>query len=215
MNPLCRYISILSLQGMLCLLLSQSGLTQASLSDSLFLSFRATLSDNNMVQLHWEFASTGKDQVQFTVERSADGVVFRPLMNGNFAATQTGTGYAYSDPGFLRDSAFYRITGITGNGQSAYSEIRKVRRITNPKAEIVIMPNPVFNNATLIINAEGVGEISCILYDMTGKNVRSYLLKKTTVYLQHILDMYSIPKGEYILSIRGSMINESKRILKQ
>ncbi|HEX5026580.1 MAG TPA: T9SS type A sorting domain-containing protein [Agriterribacter sp.] len=216
MNPFCRYISILSFQGMLCLLLSHAGLAQASFGDSLFLSFRATLSDNNIVQLHWEFASADKKQVQFTVERSIDGVVFQPLNNGSFPATQTGIGYQYSDPVFLRDSAFYRISGIDGDGKATYySEIRKVQRVANSKAEIVIMPNPVFNNASLIINAEGVGEISCILYDMTGKNIRSYLLKKTTVYLQQILDMYSIPKGEYILSIRGNMINESKRILKQ
>ena len=77
------------------------------------------------------------------------------------------------------------------------------------------MPNAVFNNATLIINDEGLGEISCTLYDMTGKSIRSYQLRKTTGYLQQILDMYSVPKGEYILSIRGSSINESKRILKQ
>ena len=215
MNPLCRYISILSFQGMLCLLLSHAGLTQANLGDSLFLSFRANLSDNNIVQLHWEFASADKKQVQFTVERSTDGVVFQPLNNGGFPAMQTGIAYQYSDPIFLRDSAFYRITGVKADGKATYSEIRKVQRMANSKTEIVIMPNPVFNNASLIINAEGLGEISCILYDMTGKSIRSYLLKKTTVYLQQILDMYSIPKGEYILSIRGNMINESKRILKQ
>jgi hypothetical protein len=77
------------------------------------------------------------------------------------------------------------------------------------------MPNTVFNNASLIINNEETGDISCTLYDLNGKFIRSYQFKKTTRYVQHILDMYSIPKGDYILSVRGNTINESKRILKQ
>ena len=60
-----------------------------------------------------------------------------------------------------------------------------------------------------------MGDIICTLYDLSGKYIRGYQFKKTTRYLQHILDMYSIPRGNYILSIRGNAINEFKRILKQ
>ena len=77
------------------------------------------------------------------------------------------------------------------------------------------MPTPVFNNAALIINDESTGDISCILYDMTGKKIRTYQIRKTTIYLQQILDMYSVPKGEYVLSIQSASWQESKRILKQ
>lgn len=115
----------------------------------------------------------------------------------------------------LTDSAFYRVAGLSPKAEDSVSAVREIQFSRKAKTEVIIMPNPVFNNAALIINDEGLGDISCILYDMTGKSIRTYRLRKTTVYLQQILDMYSVPKGEYILSIRGAFVNEAKRILKQ
>mgnify|MGYP003489558910 FL=1 len=115
----------------------------------------------------------------------------------------------------LTDSVFYRVAGLSRKGEDSVSGVSEIQFPRKSKTEVIIMPNPVFNNAALIINDEGLGDISCILYDMTGKSIRTYRLRKTTVYLQQILDMYSVPKGEYILSIRSAFVNESKRILKQ
>ena len=56
------------------------------------------------------------------------------------------------------------------------------------------MPNPVFNNASIIIQTEETGDINCMLYDLSGKTIRTYQFKKTAYYAQHILDMYMFPK---------------------
>ena len=215
MSPLVRNISFLLLPGIVCLLAHFTGLSQTGPTALQFSSFEAELLNKNAVQLKWGFAQQGGDNIHFIIERSADGIAFQPLYKTGSSLGANETDYQYTDHVFIKDSVFYRIAGLAGNGKKTFSAVQKIYLPRHPKAEVVVMPNPVFNNASLIINDEGLGEISCILYDMTGKNIRSYQLRKTTAYMQQILDMYSVPKGEYILSIRGATINESKRILKQ
>ena len=215
MKRLVRNICLLLLPAMLCLLARTAAIAQTARPAIHFSSFEAGIFNKNAVQLKWEIAGETSDSMHFIVERSVDGIIFQPLHRA-ILLTEPGAGYyQYTDHFALTDSAFYRVAGFNENGAAGFSETRKIQFPRKSKAEVIIMPNPVFNNATLIINDEGLGEIFCILYDMTGKSIRSYQLRKTTGYLQQILDMYSVPKGEYILSIRGSSINESKRILKQ
>lgn len=202
------------LPGIVCLLAHFTGLSQISPIAIQFSSFEAELLNKNAVQLKWGFMQREEGNIHFIIERSADGIAFQSLYKTEPSLGANQTDYQYTDHVFIKDSVFYRIAGVA-DGKEIFSSVRKIYLPRRSKTEVVIMPNPVFNNASLIINDEGLGEISCILYDMTGKNIRSYQIKKTTVYMQQILDMYSVPKGEYILSIRGAMINEAKRILKQ
>ncbi len=215
MSRLVRNICFLLLPGALNLLAGTSGISQTSPATLHFSSFEAGVFNKNAVQLKWVIAGEIADSIHFIVERSADGILFQPLSK-TMVLPEPGTAhYQYTDHFALTDSAFYRVAGFSEKGKGPVSEVRKIQFPGKPKTEVIIMPNPVFNNAALIINDESLGDISCILYDMTGKNIRTYQIRKTTAYLQQILDMYSIPKGEYILSIRGASINESKRILKQ
>ena len=215
MRPLIRNISFLVLPGIVCMLAHFTGFCQTGPTGISFNSFDAELLNRNAVQLKWGFVQHGADNVYFIIERSANGIAFEQLYKTGPSIGAIETDYQYTDQALIKDSVFYRVTGLDVNGKKTFSAIRKIYLPRHPKAEVVVMPNPVFNNASLIINDDGLGEISCILYDMTGKNIRSYQIRKTTVYMQQILDMYSVPKGEYILSIRGPMINETKRILKQ
>jgi hypothetical protein len=205
----------LLLPGITCLLAHCTCLSQTGSTPLQFGSFEANLLNKNAVQLKWGFVQQGGDDIHFIIERSADGIAFQPLYKTGSSLIANETNYQYTDHVLIKDSVFYRIAVLSENGEETFSAVRKIYLPRQSKAEVVVMPNPVFNNASLIINDEGLGEISCILYDMTGKNIRSYQLRKTSAYMQQILDMYSVPKGEYILSIRGATINEAKRILKQ
>ena len=215
MSRLVRNIYLLLFPGMLCLLTGTAGVSQSNPSALHFSSFEAAIFNKKAVELKWAIAGEIADSMHFIVERSADGVIFQPLHPSISFAGDSTTAYYYTDHLSLTDSVFYRIAEQRDKGKGSVSEVRKIQFPRKSKAEVIIMPNPVFNNAAIIINDEGLGEISCILYDMTGKNIRTYQIRKTTVYMQQILDMYSIPKGEYVLSIRGASVNESKRILKQ
>lgn len=180
-----------------------------------FKSFEAGISTKNTVQLKWELTEEVPAGVRFLIERSRDSAIFQPLQGLVIEPEFDARVYRYTDHLTLADSAYYRVVLLNDTVQSAVSNIRKVLLPVKSRAEITIMPNPVFNNAALIINDESTGDISCILYDMTGKKIRTYQIRKTTIYLQQILDMYSVPKGEYVLSIQSASWQESKRILKQ
>ncbi|HRQ51188.1 MAG TPA: T9SS type A sorting domain-containing protein [Agriterribacter sp.] len=214
MSSLVRNICLLVLPGMLCLLAPAAGTGQESPLPLRFSSFEADIFNKNAIQLKWTIAGETADSIHFIVERSTDGIIFQPLYTTIVLPGPGAAHYRYTDHFVLTDSAFYRVA-FSEQGEGVVSAVRKIQFPVKPKVEVMIMPNPVFNNAALIINDEKLGDISCILYDMTGKSIRTYQIRKTTVYMQQILDMYSVPKGEYILSIRGASINESKRILKQ
>ena len=213
MRLLIRNISSV-LPAIACMLIHFTGLCQSGPAIE-FSSFQAELLNKNAELLKWGFVQGENDNVSFIIERSADGSVFQPLYKTGASLFANKTGYQYTDHVVIKDSIFYRIAGTAESGKEAFSAVQKIYIPRQAKAEVVVMPNPVFNNAALIINDEGLGDISCILYDMTGKHIRSYQIRKTTIYMQQILDMYSVPKGEYVLSIRGTTINEAKRIVKQ
>lgn len=92
---------------------------------------------------------------------------------------------------------------------------RVASAIEMPRASVTITPNPVFNNASLILTSEETGNIACLLYDAEGRNIRSFQFKKDRPFLQQILPMYDLPKGEYLLNIVGKNLLESRKIVKQ
>lgn len=207
------YTCVIAVSALLLYIPGNRVFAQDSLHNGILASFKAGFSGNASVQLSWMLISGSEDSLDFFIERSRDGIAFQPL--SKITARSGETAFRFTDNLPLTDSGYYRLAWIDISGSKGYSEVQKIQFAVKPKTEITIMPNPVFNNACLIINHEEVGDITCILFDMSGKNIRSYQLKKTAAYMQHILDMYNVPRGEYILSIRGNTINESKRIVKQ
>jgi len=91
----------------------------------------------------------------------------------------------------------------------------KIEGSDSAKAQINITPNPIFNNATLFLNSAELGEYSCILLDVEGKMIQTYQFKKDQQYLQQILPMYSVPKGDYVLQVKSKNFSENIRIVKQ
>ncbi len=210
----CMHKRIAFFTGVLCLLFSLN-IDAQDTSSGLIRFFKIEKATNkNAVNLNWTIAAKNNDSVYVMIERSVDGQKFQLLemMSPFFAGMDSN--YNYTDDLPLSDSSFYRITCKT-NGKYAGSAVQKAAFFSRPRIEISVMPNPVFNNATLIIQTEETGDMNCVLLDLNGKTIRIYQFRKTTAYAQYILDMYNVPRGEYILSIRGATINESKRILKQ
>ncbi len=167
---------------------------------------------NSVIQLIW---NTAEDSLDCIVERSRDAQSFEMLSAGRLSRKTGDSSYLFTDHFPHADSGFYRISWIGPDRSRVYTAVSGIQVPAQPKTEFTIMPNPVFNNATLIIYHEELGELTCTLYDLAGKIIRSYQFKKNTLYMQHILDMYTVPGGSYILNIRGTTINESKRVMKQ
>lgn len=189
---------------------------QDSVAKKPFITWLKASASNASAQLQWSLLNNNiTDSIRFVIERSRDGIKFQNIASLFFSPQLAQNGFVYTDNNSLADSAFYRIALMQSEVPSIISETLKISWPVRPKIEVTIMPNPVFNNASLILNYEETGDVQCTLFDHSGKTIRSYQVKKNTAYSQHILEMYNIPRGEYILNIRGNSVNESKRLLKQ
>ena len=67
------------------------------------------------------------------------------------------SGFLFIDNFPFADSAFYRVSWYSRQDKPVYSEIKGALFPVQPRVEFNIMPNPVFNNATLIIYHEELG----------------------------------------------------------
>ena len=97
----------------------------------------------------------------------------------------------------------------------AMESIRKVLISNNFKTEVTVSPNPIFDNATLIINSEELGDFSATLFDMSGRQIQNYRFRKDQVYLSQIISMYNVPRGDYVMVVRSKSLSESIRVTKQ
>lgn len=172
--------------------------------------------NHSSVQLQWQLQEINlADSIDFAIERSTDGINFQKIGRLFLPADGPNPAFSFTDNTSISDSLFYRVVWNRAQQEPIISPAQKILTLLKPKIDISIMPNPVFNNACLIMNFDELGEVSCTLFDMGGKAIRSYQFRKGTPYMQHILEMYNIPRGDYLLNIRGSSINETRRILKQ
>ncbi|MBW7890258.1 MAG: T9SS type A sorting domain-containing protein [Chitinophagaceae bacterium] len=215
MRCLPVHIELLLLTVATILLSEYSAAAQDFLPPAHLIAVNSGLPGKHSVQLKWEFANDSLDSIYLLLERSPDGLTYHAIYQELVLPQSDRSVYYYTDYFAMNDSVFYRLLRKDRTGERLVSEVQKIQFALKSGVEVMVMPNPVFNNASLIINGEGLGDIVCVLYDLSGKLIRTYQIKKLSVYMQQILDMYSVPRGEYILNIRGAFINETKRILKQ
>ena len=127
-------------------------------------------------------------------------------------------GYQYPDSKSCDGLSFYKIIGGEEDMPGGIVDPGKAMASADSidsKAQLLVLPNPVFNNAMLVLDSKEIGDISCTLVDSTGNVVRSYQFKKDQASLQQILSMYDIPKGDYVLMVQSRMLKSSIRLAKQ
>ena len=113
------------------------------------LNFYATL-NNRKVDLTWQTASEHNNDF-FTVERSADGFNFEPILFKDGAGNST-TLLSYSDKDLqpLEGVSYYRLKQTDFDGAFDYSDIRVVS--TSTDAQVLIYPNPSSGNVNIRSN---------------------------------------------------------------
>jgi hypothetical protein len=105
---------------------------------------------NRIVELTWQTASEHNNDF-FTVERSADGFNFEPILFKDGAGNST-TLLNYSDKDLqpLEGVSYYRLKQTDFNGTYDYSDIRVVS--TSSDAQVLIYPNPSSGNVNIRSN---------------------------------------------------------------
>ena len=153
----------------------------------------------------------------FIVERSTDGRKY--IAAGTVqAVNESGVHqYAFTDKQVDQSGAsviYYRLKQVDIDGQSTYSRVLmlQVERSAN---RVLCYPNPVTSETTLSITLDKAETVQARIIDNMGrvKQTQQWHLSSGSVSLS--IDMGSLTKGIYYISITSATLNNQMPLIKQ
>ncbi|HEY6900400.1 MAG TPA: T9SS type A sorting domain-containing protein, partial [Puia sp.] len=150
----------------------------------------------------------------FTIERSDDGVSFKPLMTlSGIAGEGRGASYLFNDPNPVGAQTFYRIKMSRADGQR-YSNLVL---LGSGKIQFAVRSavNPFIDHITVDLTTPADGKLALALTDMYGRVVRR-LEQQVSQGLNNV-NMYGLsglPAGTYALQIQLNDQLISRKLVK-
>lgn len=133
-----------------------------------FLHFSATGSGGR-VSIGWKVANE-KDQFEYIIERSVDGVDFMPVGTLVYKTSITPiNNYSFTDMvPVVNHVNYYRVRSVDVNGRSTLSPIVKVK-LSTPVGALIINPSPADESASLSLVAKSRGTVSIRIVNPAGR----------------------------------------------
>ncbi len=154
-------------------------------------------------QLTWETAEE-KDMEGFTVERSSDGNIFKPVMK--VAATnQASASYGWLDAKPLPGDNFYRLQMLDKDGKTSFSRVIRIRAFDMVNnGRFTVYPNILTGgNRQITISGLNPGEYTLQLLDNNGRNLLNRPLSNSlSTGAQSMLIPENLPSGVYLLQVK-------------
>jgi len=157
--------------------------------------------NNRIVDITWQTASEHNNDY-FTIERSADGFNFDPILYKDGAGNSTNL-LSYSDKDLqpLEGVSYYRLKQTDFDGAFDYSDVRAVS--TNGNEQILIYPNPSNSGKINFSKNTDIGEIS--IFSAEGKLIyANYVFKSLELELE---------PGIYFAQFKNGKELESRKII--
>jgi uncharacterized protein (DUF1501 family) len=146
----------------------------------------------------------------FTIERSVNGTDFAPVKALQNTSNATQQKYSYRDDRISAPEVYYRIKGLSKQGEVSYSKIAKLRNST--VQEVRVYPNPVTN---FTFNIEFLKKINTnveiVILGTTGEKLYyNQINPRGNRYITIKVPDYFSVQTLYILNISfdGSVVNE-------
>lgn len=158
------------------------------------ITFEAAVNEN-VVHITWSTA-TEENNSHFDIERSSDGVTYERIgtIDGN-GTTFDQQDYEFEDKNVQTGRHYYRLKQVDYDGQFEYSGVLTVD--FSAEISVAIAPNPITQNSKLNIRLTQFENVDFVIFDMTGKIVKTYFdIDENGI---HINDLDS---GIYIYQIR-------------
>lgn len=174
--------------------------------------------NDEFVDLTWATLSELNNDY-FTIERSDNGISFSEIATLNGAGNSNVLiNYRYIDSYNIQKICYYRLVQTDFNGTSVKFKATAVHAedesIFN---QIEIYPNPVSNNETLVIKAQGLLEnelISVSIFDYKAKIVDSYqLMTDYNGSLRKIISTEKFRTGIFFVTIISRNATSTKKII--
>ena len=172
---------------------------------------------NNKILLTWKTFSE-KDNQQFNIERSTNGVSFYSIGSvkgvGN---SETINNYTFIDDNNNQEVAYYRLNQIDYNGKINQSKIISVEQncSENSYIEISLYPNPSNNSTTVSLKLSEESAIYIEVYNSFGQYVNSVSLKMYEAGLEEInIDFTEFSTGLYFIKTTVNQTTYINKFLK-
>jgi trimeric autotransporter adhesin len=180
------------------------------------LDFSGRLANTNAL-LTWQTVAEHNTS-HFDVERSIDGRVFTKTAAMNAAGNSTVTkSYTYTDRNVTllgTNTVYYRLKMHDLDHKFTYSKIIAVN-INNPETVVMFYPNPVTENATLMVAALKKENVSYSIIDQHG---RTMLVANTSINEGSnmiTIETTTLSAGIYTIVLKGPITNTRVKFMKQ
>jgi uncharacterized protein (DUF1501 family) len=147
----------------------------------------------------------------FIIERSVNGIDFLPLNTLRNTSNTTKQKYVYKDDRITAPEVYYRIKGVSKQGEVSYSKIAKLRNGGSVQ-DVRVYPNPVKNFTINVELLKKVNEnVEIIIYGTAGEKLYYNQVNPAgrRVITFRVPNYFSV-QTMYILNISfdGNVINE-------
>ena len=160
-------------------------------------SFNATVTDDNEVQLEWETASEINNDF-FTIERSKDANVWKEVLIIDGAGNSTDPlSYLVTDDYPYDGISYYRLKQTDFDGQFTYSDIQVISLSGVEFEQIKIYPNPGDN----LVNIEAsIIELNSMRwFNIYGVDVTEQVFILDQKSFGLVVDISKLAKGVYTI----------------
>ncbi len=131
---------------------------------------------------------------KYIVERSADGITYINIGTINAFNNSSSNAYSLTDMQPVGGLNYYRLKMFNKDATFLYSPIRKIN-FNNQGDDITIYPNPVLYEKIFVASSGNANR--ALLYDLTGKTIKTFILQGRN----NSLNVSGIAKGIYQLKI--------------
>ena len=133
-----------------------------------FLHFSA-YGGNGRVSIGWKVTNE-KDQYEYIIERSVDGVEFMPVGTLIYKSTITPiNNYSFTDlVPVVNHVNYYRVRSLDVNGHSSLSRVVKVK-LSTPVGALILNPSPADESASLSLVSKSRGTVSIRIINTAGR----------------------------------------------
>lgn len=144
------------------------------------------------------------------VERSANGTSFESIGDITGSAVNNRNGN-FKDFKPMIGANYYRLKIMDNNGSMEYSNIVLLKR--NDRFLISINPNPAVGFAEVQVSSDKKGSYALMLYNTNGQKVMSKMINTNIGITRTKLDVSSLPKGVYSVSVFDQQAQEKVKTI--
>lgn len=155
------------------------------------------------IQLEWQ-TTNELNHSHYVVERSANAIDFFPISGpviDPFGSRNGSKLYRFTDREVGQGTFYYRLKQVDSNGPIDYSKILAVS-LDDQHSVLRLYPNPVSDQLQIRFETEHTGLIDIELSDISGKKWLTQAGNKTQTKYTQTLDVNTLPKGIYLVTIR-------------